>query len=287
MAKILCQSIRYFCGDVPIYLLKDGEINTHQIEQLGNIFHFDETSLPKSIRQLNGFYSKIKVFFGTNYDRFLFLDADTVLINNILQLPFLSCDFYVNLTIDNLNDQETRNRVSYLVFDVEKLKNFDPEFHDPIITTFNSGQFFAQTGLLPEDLVIRCVEVSSPKNNNGPIFKFGDQGILNYIFNKGKKLGWFRTGGSNFTIFPSWEPPGKFPSLSLETLRSGSFKERSLIHFTTPARKFRLRDHDYSFVLEEFYRQYYAKYPPYQRFLDQILIEKNRYRPRIRKLLRL
>ena len=35
LVKTLCESIRFFCGQIPIYLIKDGEFSTAQVRQLG------------------------------------------------------------------------------------------------------------------------------------------------------------------------------------------------------------------------------------------------------------
>jgi hypothetical protein len=46
LAKILCASVRYFCGQVPIFLIKDGEFSTAQVRRWGQIYDFNPTAVP-------------------------------------------------------------------------------------------------------------------------------------------------------------------------------------------------------------------------------------------------
>jgi len=97
LTKILCASIRHFCGQVPIFLIKDGDFSTSQVQQWGQIYEFNPAGVPEPLWRLRGWgIKKLYAFFQPNYERFLYLDADIVLLNDPFRLPFYSSDFYVD-----------------------------------------------------------------------------------------------------------------------------------------------------------------------------------------------
>ena len=95
LVKTLCESIRFFCGQIPIYLIKDGEFSTAQVRQLGGIYEFNQFQVPEALRGLQGWgIKKLYAFFQADHERFLYLDADIVLLRNPFLLPFHNFDFY-------------------------------------------------------------------------------------------------------------------------------------------------------------------------------------------------
>jgi hypothetical protein len=269
-AKVACQSIRYFCGDaVPIVLVKDGDFDTSQLESLPNISSLDSRGMPDITRHFPHNMNKLKLFYDQRYPRFLYLDADIVLVSDILALPYRDVDFYVPATHEDLTDPQTRRNVSYVVFDLDQLRVFDPDFPQDSMISFNSGAFFGvkTPAILPdlERAVMHRVEY------NELLFRRYDQGILNYVFNKAAQRGDITLGGRHFTITPPWETEAKFPALTRESMLARTFSERALIHYTTPSRRPLFRQFPFAFAPMTFYRQYYARFPASVRLQDELI----------------
>lgn len=268
-AKVACESIRYFCGDaVPIILVKDGEFDTAQLESLPNISSLDSRGMPGITRRFPRNMNKLKLFYDSRYPRFLYLDADIVLVSDILALPFREVDFYVPATHENLTDPQTRINVSYVVMNLDQLALFDPDFPQDSMISFNTGAFFGiKTPAIIPDLeraVLYWLE------HQELLFKRYDQGIINYVLNKAAWRGDVTLGGTHFTIMPPWETEAKFPALTRESMLNRSFTERALIHYTTPARRPLFRHFPFAFAPMTFYRRYYARFPASVRLQDEL-----------------
>jgi hypothetical protein len=268
-AKVACQSIRFFCGDaVPIVLIKDGEFDTSQLESLPNISSLDAHGMPDITRRFPHNMNKLKLFYDQRYPRFLYLDADIVLVSDILALPYREVDFYVPATHENLTDPQTRRNVSYVVFDLDQLRVFDPDFPQDAMISFNTGAFFGiKTPAILPDLERAVLQRLEHKEL---LFKRYDQGLINYVFNKAALRGDVTLGGTHFTITPPWETEAKFPNLTRESMLSRAFTERPLIHYTTPSRQLFFRQFPFAFVPMIFYRQYYDRFPPSVRLRDEL-----------------
>lgn len=268
-AKVACESIRFFCGDaVPIVLIKDGDFDTSQLESLPNISSLDSRGMPDITQSFPRNMNKLKLFYDQRYPRFLYLDADIVLVSDMLALPYRDVDFYVPATHENLTDPQIRRNVSYVVFDLDQLRVFDPDFPQDSMISFNSGAFFGiKTPAILPDLERAVLERLEHQER---LFKRYDQGLINYVFNKAAQRGDLTLGGTHFTITPPWETEAKFPALTRESMLSRSFSQRVLIHYTTPSRRPLFRQFPFAFAPMTFYRQYYDRFPPSVRLRDEL-----------------
>ena len=271
LAKLLCESIRYFCGQIPIFLIKDGKFSTLQINRLGNIYEFKETDVPEQLKGVRGWgLQKLFAFFQRDFERFLYLDADIVLLKNPFVIPFQKFDFYVDTSgFKDLNGPlpGIGFRGSFplaaapYTFDPIKLGHFDAEFDLQNVLLFNSGHIFGKSSLLDADTVKKCVD---EVNKGGNLF-FWDGGILNYLFNKGHQEGRFTLGGECFRIFGS-DPPEKWPALTVRAVLDGTFQDRVLIHWAGPSK--RGKEIFYGSILEAFRTLYYRRLHPLAYPLD-------------------
>jgi hypothetical protein len=271
LVKTLCESIRYFCGQIPIFLIKDGEFSTAQVRQLGCIYEFNQSRVPEALRGLQGWsMKKLFAFFQTDHERFLYLDSDIVLLRDPRLLPSHNFDFFVDTcgfqNIDaNLPGIRFRGTfpagAAKYTFDPTKIISFDGNFDLNNVLLFNAGQIFGRSGLLDINLTLKCVN-EFKKNSN--IF-FWDQGILNFLLNKGHQEGRFTLGGECFRI-PGYEPPGNWPALTPQAVLNGDVHDRTLIHWAGPSK--RSQELPYGSILEAFQTLYYRRLPPFAYPLD-------------------
>ena len=124
-------------------------------------------------------FVKLEALFGPAGERFLVLDADTVLTGPILDLwtdtdaPFL---------VDNQQQSESAKKELY--YDWCKVREIDATARPPLFV-FNSGQWRGTAGVLTRDDFAPWVEWTFPRRLRHPkYFMPGDQGILNYVLNQ-------------------------------------------------------------------------------------------------------
>jgi hypothetical protein len=264
--KPLCESIRYFCGGIPIFLIKDGEFSTSQVRRLGQIYEFNPAEVPESLRKLRGWgIKKLYAFFQRDYERFLYLDADVVLLNDPFRLAFQTADFYVDTCgFQGVEEPLPGIRVrggfppaaARYTFDPARIRLFDPRFDLDQVLLFNTGQFFGRPGLLEPDAVTRCV---GQIKGGGELFYCADQGVLNYLLNKGHQEGHFTLGGECFRL-PGYDPPENWPTLTPQAVLNGDFHDRTLIHWAGPSK--RGQEVPYGSILQAFQTLYYRRLHP-------------------------
>lgn len=183
LARILVSSIRSQDNHVPIFLIKDqsyGDFDTSELER-----HF-AVCLFQTQRNCFGWgFGKLEPLFLPDKKRCLILDADTLMIGNVLShLDQFKEDFVV--TLENPPNEEFVDR---LYFNVAALRLLDPKFQYPGFT-FNTGQLVATTGLLKRTDFDPFVEWGAvPQLKHEHVFRCGEQGVLNYILMKKQALG--------------------------------------------------------------------------------------------------
>ncbi|HAF25557.1 MAG TPA: hypothetical protein DCK93_22055 [Blastocatellia bacterium] len=177
LTRICVASIRYWYPDIPIYLIKDyynGDFSTEEIERVWNVGRYETP-----YRCFGWGMSKLEPVFSEQGTRILILDSDTVFDGKVLdRLEPFSEDFVVHL------EDQSRQRVGEIYFDLEKLNQFDPHFNF-LGQVFNTGQYVATGGLLRrEDFDAVSWTTTPPSLRYPEIFKNGDQGVLNYVLLK-------------------------------------------------------------------------------------------------------
>lgn len=197
------QSVRDSIGDVPITLLIDGDCTLppwlRRDEKLGFTFT-REIEKPLDKRLFTGWgYSKILPFFYGPYDSFLVLDADTIVIGNILQHIDMMRDFYASAHKPNYRytDEDITNAF-FQIEVMEKIvgnrwREFTPNF-------FLSGVFFSHKGLISYDEFVTAYEENK---QHGDFLFPGDQGLLNYILMK-KSFDRLNIGSTFFHFLSSY-----------------------------------------------------------------------------------
>jgi hypothetical protein len=182
LTRICVASIRYWYPDIPIYLIKDyynGSFSTEEIERVWNVHVFEAP-----FRCFGWGMSKLEPVFSEQGIRLLILDSDIVFTGRVLdRLEQHSEDFVVHL------EKQSAQRVREIYFDLDKLKEFDPDFNFQG-QVFNTGQYVVTGGILRrEDFAPVSWSTTPPSLRDPRIFKNGDQGVLNYVLLKKTALG--------------------------------------------------------------------------------------------------
>ncbi len=202
-AKGCCASIRYFLGDVPICLLVDGSFSVAEVEKaydVNVIYRHDVTNQVLKNRSFGYGITKMVAFWESPFQHFLFMDADTIAWGNILKYAnFEDFDFVIDRTEPSyLND----SGINKSFFDTEKLEKYFPDFNwqKYRYNYFITGVFFAKRGIFELAEYLQMLDFCEKHRG---VFKFGDQGLLNYMIFRGVEQGKFRVKNENMQFFGS------------------------------------------------------------------------------------
>jgi hypothetical protein len=171
-------SVRYFYPDVPIRLLISGDLERGLADELMRYWDVSTTDLPSHGDYGWGFV-KLEPLFGPSGEKFLVLDSDTVLTG-----PILDAWYYARIPFLVDDERQSEGDTKRLYYDWEKLRTADPCARPPRFV-FNSGQWFGTAGVLTRGDFEPWVEWTMPRKLRHPeSFMPGDQGVLNYVFNR-------------------------------------------------------------------------------------------------------
>jgi hypothetical protein len=199
LAKACCASIRQSMGNIPITLLCDGrEVNTAELEKLPNVQRMVAQDMMRGdeLRLCTGFWVKLMVFWISPYERFLYVDADTLIWGDVRSYAkFDQCDF---ITVDRLCTPvrfETSEQIQENVFDVDIIKKFDPALNWHGKEAVYAGAFLARRGVFPREELLKLRQMDC--------WRSYDMGVIRYLVWRAMREGTPRTAGCRFHIFPA------------------------------------------------------------------------------------
>lgn len=202
-AKGCCASIRYFLGDVPICLLVDGSFSVAEVEKaydVNVIYRNDVTNQVLKNRSFGYGITKMVAFWESPFQHFLYMDADTIAWGNILKYAnFEDFDFVIDRTQPSyLNDRG----INKSFFDTEKLEKHFPNFNwqKYRYNYFIAGVFFGKKDIFELAEYVKILDFCEKYPG---VFKFGDQGLLNFMIFQGVEQGRFRVKNEHLQTFGS------------------------------------------------------------------------------------
>lgn len=242
-------SIRCWYPELPITLIKDeshGAYDTSEMETCWQVELFQGEG-----RVFGPGLAKLEPFFLPAGQRCLVLDSDIVFVGPVLG-RLESCDEDVVVETYGVALHDLAN----LVYDLEKLQELDPAFSYPGFN-FNSGQFVVATGLLKREDLMPLVSASEPPQLLYPdIFKWADQGLLNYLLPKLAAEGRFTLGRAPFM---HWA--GTLPSNQIRLWHLNQHSpHRAVVHFAGPKHVLFSANRN-GHLLRHFEAAYYARLP--------------------------
>ncbi|MGO8766953.1 MAG: hypothetical protein ACLQSR_17690 [Limisphaerales bacterium] len=205
LAKACCASVRQSMGNIPITLLVDGaKTDTREIERLPHVKRLvaEEIVDPKIAPLYRGFWVKLLVFWAMPYERFLYLDSDTLVWGDVRQYADLDeYDFIAGGRFYGTNILETAEQVQRGVFDITILKESDPSLDWRGQDAINAGVFFARRGVFSEANLMKLRQLDC--------WRCYDNALLIYLYWRALREGNPRTTGRKLQLFPadSTSPP--------------------------------------------------------------------------------
>ena len=199
LAKACCASIRRWMGDISITLLVDGHrTDTSEVERLPNVHRLVAQDLmdEQSARSCTGFWVKLLVFWKSPYERFLYLDADTLVWGDVRAYAELDrYDFIAGFDCRRPRVFSTREEVERFVYDVEYMEKRETPVRWAGKELANNGVFFARRGVFPRDVLLELRRL--------PCWRNYEQGVLNFLRWRAMDQGMPRVTGCRLQYFPA------------------------------------------------------------------------------------
>jgi hypothetical protein len=199
LAKACCASIRQSMGSIPITLLVDGRhTDTAEIERIPNVKRMvAQERMDSELAHLcTGFWVKLLIFWESPYERFLYLDADTLVWGDIrAYAEFDKFDFIAAFDFKRPRIFATAEEVQRYVFDVDYIKTINPDLDWHGQELANNGVFFARRGVFSKERLLKLRLL--------PCWRNYEQGVLNYLRWSAMRDGIPRVSGTRLQILPA------------------------------------------------------------------------------------
>ena len=198
MAKACCASIRRFMGDIPITLLVDGPADTRQLERLAGVSRLEVRQFgPEYVRLCSGTsWVKLALFWACPYERFLCLDADTLVWGDVrVYAEFDKYDFIGAHHVGGGFRIQTPQDATQYAFDLAIMRRFDPTLHWRGRQVAIAGVFFARRGVFSEERLMQLRRLDC--------WRCWEQGLVNYLMWRSQQDGDPRVGAHPIQVSPS------------------------------------------------------------------------------------
>jgi hypothetical protein len=171
-------SIRRLYREVRVDLLVGGPLQAGLAKEVAERWNVGVADVP--MRDWGWGFVKLEPLFRPPGERFLVLDSDTVMTGPVLEL-LDGRD--ADLVVDAEQQDERRTREIYYDWIASRAEGAPL---DPPSFVFNTGQWFARSGVIQRQDFAGLVDWSGPKPLlvNPRVFKNGDQGVLNLVANR-------------------------------------------------------------------------------------------------------
>ena len=240
-------SIREYYPLIPITLIKDkyyGDFYTNDIEK-----HYNVDVMDVGNRVFSWGFAKLEPLFLPVKEKFLVLDSDTVILGKLLEfLDSFDHQFIVSGHKTELNFQSQQYYVP------AEIEEFDKEFKHPGYG-FNTGQFVATSGIFKREDFNTLVDFNNPPVlKNTSLFRYGEQGLLNYFLYKNYQCE--NISLKNVPFMHTGDNPA-VKNLTTENIRKNQFSPL-VIHWAGMRNKNFNKMHS-GWILNYFEKKYYSK----------------------------
>jgi hypothetical protein len=197
LAKACCASVRRFLGEIPITLLTDGPVATSSLESVYGTGRLAMKDIGSELIPLEPgtCLPKLSIFWASPYERFLYLDADTIVWGDLrVHAALDKFAFIAAHGVPKPGVVESEHAASAAFFDVPALRRFDTDLqflHRPSLV---AGVFMARRGVFSQQRVVDLVRRQC--------FKASDQGVMNYLFWRSLQDGTPAVGAALFQVVP-------------------------------------------------------------------------------------
>jgi len=192
MVQATLASIKFFCPGVPVCLLVDGDFDVSDLERQYAPIVMRVTDLPNvRMRELvSGNYRiKLAAMWEGPFDFYVWMDSDAIAWGDFTPHVRSDVDFQIFWSEISISTDETAVPpwLDHFYFDLEKLFLHDPDFEWRGHPYFSAGVYACRRNAISYDhwMKVEAWNGGIPDS----LFRFGDQGILNYLIHSGAQRG--------------------------------------------------------------------------------------------------
>lgn len=272
LTRTCVASVRYWYPDIPVYLIIDYSNGAYPAP--GMLRKWDLKILDTGKQHYGWGFGKFEPLFLNNHERFLILDADTVITGSVLEkVKDLDADFVVDKEVQPME------KFISLYYDPVKASEFFPGFSYPGYS-FNTGQWIGKSEVLAKSDFNDFVTWSpAPKLKHPEYFKQADQGIFNLLIHLKEKQQQIRVEKIPLMIWPE-NGNAAFIQFSSIEQRSGGHAPY-IIHWA--GMKFKtLSEYPRADILLFYEKFFYSRYNFIERILNKLMLIYLKYERKIR-----
>lgn len=193
-------SIRHFLPEVPICLVADGGVDVRDLEsQYGlQVVRTEALSNPQMREFCQGScHAKLVPMWVGPFERYVWMDSDTIAWGDIRPKLDMSLDFQIFWSEVSIKEDATEppDWLGHFYFDLEKLLEIDPAHEWRGRAYFSAGTYACRHGFLSFTEWMELEDWN--KRTAGGVFKFWDQGLLNYAVHSAQQRGTKKIGVTN------------------------------------------------------------------------------------------
>ena len=199
MVQATLASMRYYCPDVPICLIVDGEFDVSDLEKQYDLIVLRVSELPseKMRNLIRGDYrAKLAAQWEGPFEFYVWLDSDAIVWGDFTDQIRTDVDFQIFWSEISLPPDATEIPawLPHFHFDPQKLREFDPEFDWRGHAYFSAGGYACRKNVIS---FARWSKVESWGRQVPGLFAWGEMGMLNYHVHSMAQRGEIKTAMSN------------------------------------------------------------------------------------------
>lgn len=200
-AKGCCASIRYFLGNIPICLIVDGTFSVRELEKTYGVCALYRDNVTNHVLRERSFglgLPKMVSFWESPWENFLYLDADTVVWGDFLNLQSANFNDF-DLILDKTDYYSEENTCRWM-FDTKRINKYFPEFRWQNRLYACTGVFFGKRGIFDLEEYVKLLDLQASEPT---LFFRGEQGFFNFMIFRAADEGRIRLGQEHMQLVVS------------------------------------------------------------------------------------
>jgi hypothetical protein len=254
-AKACCASVRDQLGSAPIDLFVDGDFPTSELEKVYGVRPVHRRDIADERLRARSFgygLTKLVLFWESRFERFVYLDADTVMWGNpFADLALDGADVIHNTPHEPYTDFILKSQY----FDPDRLFEHTRRFDWQGRHYFNTGVFVGRRGLFAIDEYLQLLDV---RDRDASLLGAGDQGIFNVLVYRGVAEGRLTVHEAPLQTVLPVVPPAE----QRRRFRVGDGRpcidpgDRTVLHWAGPDKPFYLRSDVHTAPMTHYRKQF-------------------------------
>jgi hypothetical protein len=184
MVQATLASMKYYCSGVPICLLADGDVDVSDLQRDYGVIVMRPRDLSdaRMTALVSGNYRiKLAAMWEGPFEFYVWVDSDAIVWGDFTAQVRRDADFQIFWSEVSVEPDAVEVPVwlPHFYFDLERLRQHDPEFEWRGWPYFSAGVYACRRGFISFEEWMTYEEWNS--QHAGGLFRFGDQGILNYV----------------------------------------------------------------------------------------------------------